>query len=83
MSSVLLKREFLLALIGGVFVLEALSVIIQVLYFKYTKGKRFFLIAPFHHHFEYQGVPATKVVARFWIIALLFALLGLLTVKVQ
>lgn len=82
-TSVLLKREFLLAFVGGIFVLEALSVIIQVGYFRYTKGKRFFRCAPFHHHYEYGGMAETKVVIRFWIMALLFALLGLLTIKVQ
>ena len=86
--AVLLKKEFLLFIIGGVFVIEAISVIIQVSYFKYTKksngeGEKFFLMAPIHHHFELRGWPETKVVTRFWIIGLLFALLSLTTFKIR
>lgn len=82
-SAVLLRRECLLALIGGVFVLEALSVMIQVGCFKLCNRKRVFLCAPLHHHFEYKGWPETKVVARFWIVGLLLAALGLITLKFQ
>ena len=86
--AVLLKKEFLLFIIGGVFVWEAVSVIIQVLYFRWTKiftgeGKRFFKMAPIHHHFELAGWPETKVVVRFWIIGLLLALFSLTTFKVR
>ncbi len=86
--AVLLKKEILLLLIGGVFVIEALSVIIQVYYFKYTKkrageGKRFFLMAPLHHHFELKGWPENHVVIRFWIIGILLALISLSTFKIQ
>src|SRR5690606_34824999 len=83
LASVLLRREILLAIAGGVFVLEALSVILQVLSYRYRNKKRIFLIAPIHHHFEYKGWPETKVVIRFWIISLLFAILGVASLKFQ
>ena len=82
-AAVLLRREFLLALIGGVFVLEALSVIIQVLSYRYRNKKRVFLCAPLHHHFEFKGWPESKVVTRFWIVGLVFALAGLASIKLQ
>ncbi len=82
-AAVLLRREFLLALVGGVFVLEALSVIIQVLSYRYRKKKRVFLCAPLHHHFEFKGWPESKVVIRFWIVGLMFALAGLASIKFQ
>lgn len=81
--SVITKHELTLAIIGGLFVLEALSVIIQVYYFKFTKGKRFFKMAPLHHHFEKCGWSESKVVARFWILAVIFAILGLATLKIR
>ena len=81
-SSLLLKKELLLALVGGVFVMEALSVILQVASFRYRK-KRIFLIAPLHHHFEYMGWPETKVVMRFWIVSLILSLIGIISLKVQ
>lgn len=82
-SAVLLKREILLAIIGGIFVAEAMSVILQVLSFKYRNKKRIFLIAPLHHHFEYKGWAETKVVIRFWIIGLLLAIIGIASLKFQ
>jgi phospho-N-acetylmuramoyl-pentapeptide-transferase len=82
-SAVLLKREFLLAIIGGIFVAEALSVILQVASFRLRNKKRIFLCAPLHHHFEYKGWPETKVVLRFWIVGLLLAILGLASLKFQ
>ncbi|MBM3192802.1 MAG: phospho-N-acetylmuramoyl-pentapeptide-transferase [Chlamydiae bacterium] len=82
-SAVLLRREFLYAIIGGVFVLETLSVIIQVVSFKFRNGKRVFLCAPIHHHFQMKGWHETKVVIRFWMIGLLLALIGLATLKIQ
>lgn len=82
-SAILLRREFLLALVGGIFVAEALSVIIQVASYKLRNKKRVFLCAPLHHHFEYKGWPETKVVTRFWIIAFLLAVLGLVSLKLQ
>ncbi len=87
-SAVLIKKEILLILIGGVFVAEALSVIIQTSYFKYTKkkqgsGLRVFKMAPIHHHFELLGWHESKVVTRLWIIGILLALLSLTTFKVR
>ena len=76
------KNEFVLAIIGGLFVMEALSVIIQVMYFKIT-GKRVFLMAPIHHHFEKLGWAESKIVIRFWIISVILALIGLATLKLR
>ena len=76
------KHEIVLAIIGGLFVVEALSVIIQVAYYKRT-GKRVFLMAPIHHHFEKQGWAEPQIVIRFWIISLILALIGLATLKVR
>ena len=81
-AAVCLRREFLLALLGGVFVIETLSVIIQVMSYK-LRRKRVFLCSPLHHHFEYKGWPETKVVVRFWIISLILALIGLASLKLQ
>jgi phospho-N-acetylmuramoyl-pentapeptide-transferase len=81
--SVITKHELVLCIIGGVFVIETLSVIIQVLYFKRTGGKRIFLMAPLHHHFEKKGWPESKVVIRFWILAIVFALIGLSSLKLR
>lgn len=82
-SAVLLRREFLYAIVGGVFVLETLSVILQVFSFRYRKGKRIFLCAPIHHHFQMKGWHEMKVVIRFWMIGLLLALIGLASLKIQ
>jgi phospho-N-acetylmuramoyl-pentapeptide-transferase len=76
------KHEIVLAIVGGLFVVEALSVIIQVLYFKSTR-KRVFLMAPIHHHFEKKGWAEPQIVIRFWIISLILALIGLATLKVR
>ncbi|MEM8554514.1 MAG: phospho-N-acetylmuramoyl-pentapeptide-transferase [Pseudomonadota bacterium] len=76
------KHEIVLAIVGGLFVVEALSVIIQVAYFKRT-GKRVFLMAPIHHHFEKKGWQEPQIVIRFWIISLILALIGLATLKVR
>lgn len=81
--AVIIKQEILLAIVGGIFVMEALSVIIQVGYFKMTKGKRIFLMAPFHHHFEKKGWHETKVVVRFWIIAIILGFLAIATLKLR
>jgi phospho-N-acetylmuramoyl-pentapeptide-transferase len=80
--AVLAKQEILLALVGGLFVLEALSVIIQVASFKMT-GRRVFRMAPLHHHFELQGWAEPKIIVRFWILSILFALLSLSTLKLR
>jgi phospho-N-acetylmuramoyl-pentapeptide-transferase len=76
------KHEIVLGIVGGLFVVEALSVIIQVVYFKAT-GKRVFLMAPIHHHFEKKGWAEPQIVIRFWIISLVLAVIGLATLKVR
>ena len=76
------KHEIVLGIVGGLFVVEALSVIIQVLYFKRT-GRRVFLMAPIHHHFEKKGWAEPQIVIRFWIISLILAMIGLATLKVR
>jgi phospho-N-acetylmuramoyl-pentapeptide-transferase len=80
--SVAIKHEIVLAIVGGLFVLEALSVIIQVGSFKLT-GKRVFRMAPIHHHFEQKGWKEPQIVIRFWIIAVVLALVGLSTLKLR
>ena len=80
--SIVTKHEIVLAIIGGLFVLETVSVVIQVLSFKLT-GKRIFRMAPIHHHFEKKGWPESTVVIRFWIISIILALLGLATLKLR
>jgi phospho-N-acetylmuramoyl-pentapeptide-transferase len=86
--AILLKGEFLLVIVGGVFVLETLSVILQTSYFKYTRarygeGRRIFRMAPIHHHFEKLGWPETKVVVRFWILGLMCAMVAISTLKIR
>jgi phospho-N-acetylmuramoyl-pentapeptide-transferase len=80
--AVVIKQELLLPFVGGVFVIEALSVMIQVASFKLT-GKRVFRMAPIHHHFELMGWKESKVIIRFWIAALIFALFSLSTLKLR
>jgi len=80
--AVFIKKELLLFLVGGVFVLEALSVVLQVLWFKTTK-KRLFLMAPIHHHFQLIGWKESKITIRFWIVAIILALFSLATLKLQ
>jgi phospho-N-acetylmuramoyl-pentapeptide-transferase len=86
--AILLREEIFFGIVGGIFVVEALSTIIQRYYFKYTrikfgKGKRVFLCAPIHHHFEMKGISEQKIVVRFWIIAALLAAIGLSTLKLR
>jgi phospho-N-acetylmuramoyl-pentapeptide-transferase len=81
--AVITKQEILLALVGGLFVIEALSVIFQVGFFKMTNGKRIFKMAPLHHHFELKGWPEPKVIVRFWIIAIALALISMSTLKLR
>ena len=86
--AVIVRQEVVLFIMGGVFVVEAVSVMLQVTYFKYTKrkfgvGKRIFLMAPLHHHFEQKGWKETQVVVRFWIITMLLVLMGLATLKLR
>jgi phospho-N-acetylmuramoyl-pentapeptide-transferase len=82
-ASILLSRELLLSLVGMIFVIEALSVIIQVVSYRYRNKRRVFLCSPLHHHFEYKGWAETKIVMRFWIIALLFSIIGVISLKFQ
>lgn len=81
--SIVVKKEILLLVVGGVFVMEIGSVMLQVAYFKLSKGKRLFRMAPLHHHFELAGLKETKVVVRFWILGGIFAILALSTLKIQ
>ncbi|MDH3394360.1 MAG: phospho-N-acetylmuramoyl-pentapeptide-transferase, partial [Desulfobulbaceae bacterium] len=81
--AVMIKQEFLLALVGGIFVMEAISVILQVGFYKVSGGKRIFLMAPFHHHFEKKGWQEPKVVVRFWIISIILALVAMATLKLR
>lgn len=83
MVAIITKQEFLLAIVGGIFVMEALSVILQVSFFKMSGGKRIFLMAPFHHHFEKKGWQEPKVVVRFWIISIVLGLLAIATLKLR
>lgn len=83
MVAVITKHEFVFAIIGGLFVMEAISVILQVGYFKLSKGKRVFLMAPIHHHFEKKGWSEPTIVFRFWIISIVLALIGLSTLKLR
>ena len=87
-TAVLLKSEFLLVLVGGVFVAEAMSVLLQTGWFKFTRwrtgtGRRLFKMAPLHHHFEKSGWPETRVVVRFYILAILCSLVSLATLKIR
>ena len=86
--AVITRQEIVLGIMGGIFVAEALSVMIQVAWFKYTKkrygeGRRIFLMAPLHHHFEKKGWTETQVVVRFWIITMLLCLVGLASLKLR
>jgi phospho-N-acetylmuramoyl-pentapeptide-transferase len=86
--ALIIRQELVLFIMGGVFVLEAVSVMLQVSYFKYTKyrfgtGKRILLMAPLHHHYEQKGWKETQVVVRFWIITMMLVLLGLATLKLR
>ncbi|AGC50538.1 phospho-N-acetylmuramoyl-pentapeptide-transferase [Lawsonia intracellularis] len=81
--AVLCKQELLLLIVGALFVLETLSVIVQVGYFKWTGGKRIFRMAPLHHHFELKGIPESKIIIRFWIISITFGLIALSALKLR
>ena len=81
--AVIVRQELVLAIMGGIFVVETLSVMIQTTYFKWTHGKRVFLMAPIHHHFELKGWSETQVVTRFWIITMILVLIGLSTLKIR
>jgi len=81
--AVLVRQEIALAIMGGVFVAETVSVAVQVLYFKYSGGKRIFRMAPLHHHYELKGWSEPKIIVRFWIVTLILVLVGLSTLKVR
>ena len=81
--AVITKQEVLLILVGGIFVVEALSVIFQVSFFKITNGRRIFRMAPIHHHFELKGWAEPKVIVRFWIVAIALALISMSTLKIR
>jgi phospho-N-acetylmuramoyl-pentapeptide-transferase len=81
--AVMTKQEILLAIVGGIFVMETFSVIFQVSWFKLSHGKRIFRMAPIHHHFELKGWPEPKVIVRFWIISILLALVAISTLKLR
>lgn len=81
--SVLCKQEMILLVVGGLFVVETLSVVVQVGYFKFTGGKRFFRMAPLHHHFELKGTPESKIIIRFWITSALLGLAALSVLKLR
>jgi len=80
--AIFIKKELLLFLVGGIFVIEALSVVLQVIWFKTTK-KRLFLCSPIHHHFQLLGWAESKITVRFWIVAIILALASLSTLKLQ
>ena len=80
--AVLVRQEMVLVIMGGVFVMETLSVMIQVISFKLT-GKRVFRMAPIHHHFELKGWPEPRVIVRFWIITVMLVLIGLASLKLR
>jgi len=81
--AILVRQELVLAVMGGVFVAETVSVALQVGYFKYSGGKRIFRMAPLHHHYELKGWPEPKIIVRFWIITLILVLIGLSTLKIR
>jgi phospho-N-acetylmuramoyl-pentapeptide-transferase len=86
--AIMIRKELLLPLLCGIFVLENLSVVLQVAYFKYTRkrtgtGKRIFLMAPLHHHYQKLGYHESKIVTRFWIIGILLSVLTIVTLKIR
>jgi phospho-N-acetylmuramoyl-pentapeptide-transferase len=85
---VVIRKEILLPLLCGIFVIENLSVMIQVAYFKYTKrkygeGQRVFLMSPIHHHYQKKGIPEAKIVTRFWIVGIMLAVFTIVTLKMR
>ena len=81
--ALLCKQELIMVVVGGIFVAETLSVILQVSYFKWTHGKRIFRMAPLHHHFELNGIPESKIIIRFWITSIILGLVALSTIKLR
>ncbi|MBO5722260.1 MAG: hypothetical protein J6S19_04010 [Lentisphaeria bacterium] len=83
LTAVMLGQQILLFIIGGVLIVELASSFIQQKYYRLTGGKRIFLMAPLHHHYEKKGIPDSKIIIRFWIAAVLCALIGLATLKIR
>jgi phospho-N-acetylmuramoyl-pentapeptide-transferase len=86
--AIVIRKELLIPILCGIFLAENLSVVIQVAWFKRTKmkygeGKRIFLMAPLHHHYQKKGYPETKIVVRFWIVAIILAVLSIVTLKIR
>ena len=86
--AIIIHKEMLIPLLCGVFLMENLSVVLQVAYFKYTKkrsgeGRRIFLMAPLHHHYQMKGMPEAKIVIRFWIVGIVLAVLTIVTLKMR
>ena len=86
--SVIIRKEILIPLLCGIFLLENLSVVIQVSYFKYTKrkygaGRRIFLMSPIHHHYQLKGIPESKITTRFWIVGIILAVITIVTLKIR
>jgi phospho-N-acetylmuramoyl-pentapeptide-transferase len=86
--AIIIRKEILIPLLCGIFLIENLSVMIQVLWFKYTRirygeGRRVFLMAPLHHHFQKKGFPEAKIVTRFWIVGIILSVLTIATLKVR
>ncbi|MCM8808766.1 MAG: phospho-N-acetylmuramoyl-pentapeptide-transferase, partial [Candidatus Omnitrophica bacterium] len=80
--AIIVKQELSLIFVGGIFLIEAFSVIIQVISFK-SRGKRIFLMTPIHHHFQLKGIPESKIVIRFWIVGIILALFTIITLKIR
>jgi phospho-N-acetylmuramoyl-pentapeptide-transferase len=86
--AILIRKELLIPILCGIFLVENLSVVMQVSYFKYTKrkygeGRRIFLMSPLHHHYQKKGHPEPKIVTRFWIVAILLAVITVVTLKIR
>ena len=81
--AVAVRQEIVFLVMAGIFVIETLSVILQVGYFRFTGGKRIFRMAPMHHHFELKGVPESKIIIRFWILSILLGLAALSVLKIR
>jgi phospho-N-acetylmuramoyl-pentapeptide-transferase len=86
--AIIIRKELLIPLLAGIFLIENLSVIIQVFYFKYTKkmtgtGKRVFLMSPLHHHYQKKGIHESKIVSRFWIVGIMLAVLSIIMLKLR
>ena len=88
MFAIIIHKELLIPILCGIFLMENLSVVMQVSYFKYTKrkygeGRRIFLMSPLHHHFQKKGIPEPKIVTRFWIIGIILAVVTIVTLKIR